>query len=60
MLEVLFLDTAKDVFNELTTADQEAIIEGLQRARSFPEMYPVRESRPFRGYRPLSPVVDGG
>jgi hypothetical protein len=46
MLEVLFLDTARDVFDELDPADPEAIIEALRRAQSFPRMYPLRQSRP--------------
>jgi hypothetical protein len=36
MLEVRFLDAAKDAFDELEERYREAIIDELQRIRSFP------------------------
>jgi hypothetical protein len=51
MLEIRWLESAADIYELLEPKDQDAIQQGLCAAQTFPEGFPLRRSRPFRGYR---------
>jgi hypothetical protein len=53
MAEIVQTEPFLDVFEELTPRDQALIDDKVRWLRSFPRMYPIRDTgpRPFRGLR---------
>jgi hypothetical protein len=51
MLDLEWLEPVWELFDELPSKDQAAIVERLNLVRSFPDMYPLRRSGRMRGHR---------
>ena len=51
MTEVIWPQNLIDVILEMPDREQTRILEKASQLETFPEMYPVRTSGPFRGHR---------
>jgi len=51
MAEIVWPQTLIDLLLEMSDADCARILDKIKNLETFPEMYPVRTSGPFRGHR---------
>lgn len=51
MAEVIWPQSLIDLMLEMPEPERERILERVSRLESFPEMYPVRATGPYRGHR---------